>query len=351
MRFGIHLILLQTMAIVSPQAIAERPASPQTWQAQMQHAVSDPRQLLQLLGLEAFEHLLSDGATQLFRLRVPLAYVSRMQHGDIDDPLLRQVLPIHAEMEHAAGFSDDPVADLDHLKVPGLIHKYHGRVLLITTGGCAINCRYCFRRTFPYSDNSISKQHLQQCLNYIASDSSISEVIFSGGDPLLLANRKLQQLAAEVLSIPHVTQLRIHTRLPVVLPDRIDQAFCAWLQQLPQPAVNVLHCNHAREIDQHLNAACKRLRATGVTLLNQAVLLRGVNDNTNAQVDLARALLHSGVLPYYLHQLDKVSGASHFLVDDESARNIHAGMQAQLPGYLLPRLVRDEPGKTAKSAL
>jgi len=339
------------MAIVSPQAIADRTAASQNWQVQMQHAVSDPRQLLQLLGLEAFERLLSDGAAQQFRMRVPLAYVSRMQHGDIDDPLLRQVLPIHAEMAATAGFSDDPVADLGHLKVPGLIHKYHGRVLLITTGGCAINCRYCFRRAFPYSDNSISKQHLQQCLRYIASDSSITEVIFSGGDPLLLANHKLKQLAAAVLSIPHVTQLRIHTRLPVVLPDRVDHEFCAWLQQLPHPAVIVLHCNHAREIDQHLIAACARLRAAGVVLLNQAVLLRGVNDNTGTQVNLCRALFHSGVLPYYLHQLDKVNGASHFLVDDDSARKIHAGMRAQLPGYLLPRLVRDEPGNTAKSAL
>ena len=339
------------MAIVSPQASSNQAASVPGWQTQMQQAITDPRHLLGLLGLQSHAHLLSADAAAQFRLRVPRAYVARMRPGDINDPLLRQVLPLHAEMLDMAGFSDDPVADLDYLKAPGLIHKYHGRVLLITTAGCAINCRYCFRRHFPYSDNNINSQHLQQCLRYIAADSSISEVILSGGDPLLLANQKLQQLSAKVLSIPHITQLRLHSRLPVVLPDRVDAGLCAWLQQLPQPVVIVLHCNHAREIDGRMQAACARLRAAGVILLNQAVLLHGVNDSANDQIELARALLHCGVLPYYLHQLDQVAGASHFLVSDSRAKKIHHDMRTALPGYLLPRLVRDEPGAVAKSEL
>lgn len=337
------------MAIVSPHARACDTAAHADWQTQMQQAVSDPLQLLQRLGLESLLPELSASAASQFRLRVPLAYVSRMQHGDSNDPLLRQVLPLTAEMQDVAGFSDDPIADQAHLRVPGLIHKYHGRVLLICTGSCAINCRYCFRRAFPYNDNSISPQHLQAALQYIAADASIHEVILSGGDPLSLANHKLVQLGAALLAIGHVRQLRVHTRLPVVLPDRVDSGLCDWLQTLSQPAVVVLHCNHAREIDASVRAACQRLRATGAMLLNQAVLLRGVNDSCADQIELAHALLGCGVLPYYLHQLDRVSGAAHFLVPDDRAKSIHAGMRAALPGYLLPRLVRDVPGAEAKS--
>jgi len=337
------------MVIVSPPVRLARQTP--DWQQQLQQAISDPLYLLQILKLEHLSHTLSAVAAEQFRLRVPLAYVARMRRGDAHDPLLRQVLPIRDEEVPASGFSDDPVADLGYSKTPGLIHKYHGRVLLIITGGCAINCRYCFRRAFPYSDNSISGEHLQACLRYIADHADIHEVIFSGGDPLLLATHKLQSLAAAVLAIDHVQQLRIHTRLPVVLPDRIDAELCNWISKLPQAPVIVLHCNHANEIDEALTAACQRLRAAGAVLLNQTVLLQGVNDSSTAQIALAQALFQAGVLPYYLHQLDKVTGSSHFLVSDQQALDIHASMRHRLSGYLLPRLVRDEPGKTAKTEL
>ncbi len=339
------------MPTVSLQTDTSEQLIQNRWQQQMRDGLSDPRKLLQLLQLQDQAHLLSAAAAQSFRQRVPLAFVARMRPGDIHDPLLRQVLPLVDEELQVDGFSDDPVADLEHIAVPGLIHKYHGRVLLIVTGACAVNCRYCFRRAFPYSEQSISSKHFQQSLAYIERDNSISEVILSGGDPLTLATQKLRALTTALTAIEHVRRIRIHTRVPVVLPDRVDAALCRWLSDCPCPVAMVLHCNHANELDQHLQGACSRLRDSGVSLLNQAVLLRGINDSAAAQIELSERLFAAGVLPYYLHQLDPVTGASHFQVSDDRAQRIYQQMRDQLPGYLLPRLVRDVPGESAKTRL
>jgi EF-P beta-lysylation protein EpmB len=274
-----------------------------------------------------------------------------MRHGDYNDPLLRQVLASASELLEAPGYSADPLQESGAMRASGLLQKYAHRVLLITTGACAVHCRYCFRREFPYAGSQGDGARWRSALATIAADSSIEEVILSGGDPLSLSNARLEQLLARLVAIPHLQRLRIHTRQPVVLPARVDTGLCALLQRLPLPMVVVLHANHANEIDTEVAAACGQLRAAGVTLLNQAVLLAGVNDSCATQVMLSQRLWAAGVLPYYLHLLDHVRGTSHFNVPEAQARALHAGMRATLPGYLLPRLVREVPGMPSKLTL
>jgi L-lysine 2,3-aminomutase len=320
------------------------------WRHLWRHAVTDPLELLALLGLDEL-------ATQLpsndagFTLRVPRGFVARMRHGDARDPLLLQVLPQLAECEEVSGFVTDAVGDMDARAAHGVLHKYHGRALLIASGSCAINCRYCFRRHFPYSEEMAAAGQWRQALEHLRSDSSITELILSGGDPLALATSKLEELSRGLADIPHVTRLRIHTRLPVVLPERVDSPFIAWLESLPLKKVLVLHANHANEIDASVAAACTRLRDAGVTLLNQSVLLRGINDDVAALAALSEQLFAAGVLPYYLHQLDRVQGAAHFEVDDARALELVHGLRAQLPGYLVPKLVREVGGEASKRPL
>jgi EF-P beta-lysylation protein EpmB len=232
-----------------------------------------------------------------------------------------------------------------------VIHKYDGRALLVATGSCAIHCRYCFRRHFPYGDETAAADHWREALDYLRADTSIHEVLLSGGDPLSLAPAKLAELTDALRALPHVRRLRLHTRLPVVLPERVDADLLAWLRGLPWPVAVVVHANHANEIDGAVADALARLRSTGATLLNQAVLLRGVNDDAAVLADLSERLFAAGVLPYYLHQLDRVAGTAHFEVDDARALALHAHLQATLPGYLVPRLVREEPGAPSKTPL
>jgi L-lysine 2,3-aminomutase len=229
-----------------------------------------------------------------------------------------------------------------------VLHKYHGRALLIASGSCAINCRYCFRRHFPYGEEMAAAGQWRQALEHLRRDDSISELILSGGDPLALATSKLEELSRGLADLPHVTRLRIHTRLPVVLPERIDPAFMAWLAALPLQKVVVLHANHANELDDGVDAACARLRDTGASLLNQSVLLRGVNDDAEVLAGLSERLFAAGVLPYYLHQLDRVQGTAHFEVDDVRALALMEALRARLPGYLVPRLVREVGGEASK---
>ncbi len=323
------------------------------WQRELQHAIRDPGELLNRLGLAA--DAVAGGepgaraGAQSFPLRVPRGYAARMRAGDPADPLLAQVLPTGAERDAVDGFGPDPVGDQQAMMRPGVLHKYYGRVLLVTTGACAVHCRYCFRREFPYAEANPRAGQWHDALDYIAADSSIEEVILSGGDPLSLPDETLADLVERLAAIGHVQTLRLHTRLPVVLPERVDEALCAWLADTRLQTVAVLHANHANEVDAAVEAAARRLAATGAWLLNQSVLLRGVNDSASALVALSRRLFGCGVLPYYLHLLDPVRGAAHFEVPADTARGLLAEVAARLPGYLVPRLVREEPGRPGKT--
>lgn len=333
------------MITASPTPRLPTPA--QGWREAWREAITDAGELLRAVGLGHRANLLPPDDAG-FPLRVPRGFVARMRKGDPADPLLLQVLPRAAEHAQAAGYSVDAVGDMAAKAGHGLLHKYDGRALLIASGSCAVNCRYCFRRHFPYGEEIAAAAQWREALAHVAADTSIREVILSGGDPLSLATHKLDELTRGLAGMPHVIRLRIHTRLPVVLPERIDDAFVVWLAALPVQKVVVLHANHANEFDATVDAACARLREAGATLLNQSVLLRGVNDDADALTALCERSFAAGVLPYYLHQLDKVTGAAHFEVPDEQALALVETLRARLPGYLVPKLVRELPGDPSK---
>lgn len=322
------------------------------WRAQLRDAVREPQELLKHLDLKPGDVGLSHQACHEFGMKVPRAFVDRMQRGDPGDPLLRQVLATEAELLSHDGYNLDPVGEIGTaIQRPGIIHKYAGRALLIVAAGCAINCRYCFRRHFPYSDNQNSQMAWREALDYIRRNDSIEEVIFSGGDPLVASDAQLADLTSLVAAIPHVQRLRIHSRLPVVLPDRITDELVQAITHPSLQTVMVVHANHAAEIDHTVAAAIERLRDAGITSLNQAVLLRGVNDSVDAQADLAQSLFAAGILPYYLHLMDKVEGAAHYNVPESEGIALMRSLSATLPGYLLPRLVKEQAGQPAKTRL
>ena len=284
-------------------------------------------------------------AESKFPLRVPMSYARRIRAGDSSDPLLRQVLPLAAEDEEPPGYSTNPLGESQEL--PGMLHKYRNRVLLIVTGSCPIHCRYCFRRHFPYD----TVGHLEPALDHIAADNDIHEVILSGGDPLSLGNNKLGRIISRLEAVKHVSRLRVHSRMPVAMPERIDAELVAMLRGLAKPLVLVIHCNHPGEIDAEVEQCLRQLQDARVTLLNQAVLLRGVNDNLPVQRELWQKLFATGVMPYYLHLLDKVQGAGHFAVGEGRGRRLIAALRACLPGYLVPRLAREVPDACSKHIL
>lgn len=327
------------------------PAQPRRWQQLWREAITEPAELLRLLDLSAHASRLLPTADTGFALRVPRGFVARMRRGDPADPLLLQVLPQAAELGEVPGFTRDAVGDLGARAANGLLHKYDGRALLIATGSCAVHCRYCFRRHFPYAEETAAANRWQLALEHLRADASIGEVILSGGDPLSLSTPKLAELTQALGAIPHVRRLRIHTRLPVVLPERVDAELLDWLAAVPLQKVVVLHANHAQEIDGDVAAACAALRAAGATVLNQAVLLRRVNDDADALATLSERLFEAGVLPYYLHQLDRVAGAAHFEVTDAAALALLDALRTRLPGYLVPRLVREVAGAPSKLPL
>ena len=339
------------MITAAPEPRQPAALVPVRWQQALREAVRDPRELLDLLGLDRLAPRLSDEAMVQFPLRVPRGFVARMRRGDPRDPLLRQVLPLDDEMRPMPGFGLDAVGDGAAKTAPGVIQKYRGRALLVATGSCAIHCRYCFRRHFPYAEETAARDGWREAVDLIRQDASIEEVLLSGGDPLSLSNGKLAELTGALADIPHLRRLRIHSRLPIVVPERVDDGLMGWLSTLPWPVTLVVHANHANEFDGTVDAALGRLRAAGVHLLNQAVLLRGVNDSVDALGALSERGFAAGVLPYYLHQLDRVAGVAHFEVDDAHARALHAGLAARLSGYLVPRLVREIPGDTGKRPL
>lgn len=321
------------------------------WQQQMREAITDADTLFALLDLPRAHLPAARRAARTFPLQVPRALAARMRPGDIDDPLLRQVLPLDAECDAVPGFVADAVGDTASAAGDGLLHKYHGRALIVTTGACAINCRYCFRRHFDYAAHNGARRRWHSVIERIAADDSIAEVILSGGDPLSLADSKLGALTEQLADIQHVRRLRIHTRQPVVLPARIDAAFLRLFAAIPQQCIVVIHANHANELDAQVARALARLRANGALLLNQSVLLRGVNDDADALAALSERLFDCGVLPYYLHLLDRVAGTAHFEVPAERAEALMQTIAARLPGYLVPKLARETAGAPAKSVI
>jgi EF-P beta-lysylation protein EpmB len=330
-----------------------RPIPPikQDWQHALQGLVTDPKELFELLALDTRHLDAAHRAAQVFPLRAPRGFVARMKKGDIHDPLLRQVLPLGVELADRPGYTPDALQEARANALPGLLHKYHGRVLLTPTSVCAIHCRYCFRRHFPYHDNNPGRAGWQKVFDYIKQDHTIHEVILSGGDPLTMNDMMLQFFSDQLNEIPHVKTLRIHSRLPIVLPERITETFTEWITQLKQHCVIVVHANHPQELDDTVQAGVLKMKKAGAVLLNQSVLLKDVNDAAPILRALSERLFEMGVLPYYLHTLDRISGAAHFDIPLEAALAIHKDLTHRLPGYLVPKLVREVPGEAAKQVI
>lgn len=321
-----------------------------SWQQQLSNAFTNLSHLCHYLELDSFA-ISSVTASENFALRVPFSFVARMEKGNFNDPLLKQVLPVAEEMQILLGFSADPVGDLSAITEVGVIHKYHGRALFIMTGGCAINCRYCFRRNFPYAEFQLSKQKQQQAISYLQHHSEISEIILSGGDPLLLNDNKLAELITQLDAIPHLKRIRIHSRLPIVLPARITEDLLDVLSNSTKQMVFVVHCNHANELNDEVKSACENIKNRGIALLNQSVLLKGINDNAQQLHELSEKLFSFGVLPYYLHLLDKAQGTGHFEVPKAEAIILMQQLQKTLPGYLVPKLAQENAGETSKTII
>lgn len=338
------------MTVSVPLSVEKMPS---TWQRELAAAVRDPAVLADQLSLDVERMRALCDPQPDFVLRVPANYIRRMQPGNWQDPLLQEILPQARERELAPGYSVDPLQEKKYCPVPGVIHKYAGRVLVTLTGACAVHCRYCFRRHFPYQEHVPSRAHWPAILDYIRARADITEVILSGGDPMVLKDAALFAFIDQLATIKHVRRLRLHTRLPVVLPSRIDSAFLAALSRCSAALswVMVLHVNHGQAIDAGVRRVCHQLRDAGVLLLNQSVMLAGVNDSVSVLVDLSERLFAAGVLPYYLHQLDAVLGAQHFFVSPSRAQTIVQQLRAQLPGYLCPRWVCETPGAMSKTVL
>lgn len=342
---GKSVILTSAEPVVRPDL--DRPEGA-AWQAEIRHAVRDAGELCRRLGLPAE---MAHGVSTDFPVFAPPSYLRRIRRGDPRDPLLRQILPVADEALDVPGFAHDPVGDAAATLHAGVLQKYEGRALLVTTGACAIHCRYCFRRHFPYEEVPHSDAAWDAALARIAEDPAIHEVILSGGDPLMLVDSRLKQLVNKIVAVSHVTRLRIHTRLPIVVPSRVTEEMLEWLTGARLTPVVVVHANHAQELADDVAEAINRLSAPGVMLLNQAVLLRGVNDSVKAQQALSERLVELGVVPYYLHQLDRVAGAAHFEVPITEGRRIVSELRQRLPGYMVPRYVQEQPGEASKTVL
>lgn len=320
------------------------------WQKELANVVTCPKVLLEMVGLSSQVHENDIKARSLFPVRVPLPFIKKIRHGDANDPLLLQVMPRHQEFLTKSGFNKDPLLEQDNNQ-PGLLHKYKSRVLVMFKTGCAVNCRYCFRRHFPYQENQLNKRSLIDALSYIQADKNINEVILSGGDPLMAKDDAISWFLDELEQIPQIKRMRIHSRLPVVIPARITEQLCERLAKSPLKVIFVNHINHANEIDSDFKNAMNMLKQANVLLLNQAVILKDVNDTVDAQINLSEALFDADILPYYLHLLDKVEGASHFDIDEAQAIKIMAELLEALPGFLVPKLVREIGGQKSKTPI
>ena len=320
-----------------------------SWSQHLSQALTSLPELIEHLGLP--KNLAQQGmeAHQNFKLLVPRPYLSRIEYGNAHDPLLLQVLPSLAEMQKVAGYTKDPLEEADHNPQKAIVHKYKRRLLVITTGTCAVNCRYCFRRHFPYADNQLAQAEWQSVIDYLKDHPEINEVILSGGDPLMMKDSLLADKVRKLEALPQIKRLRIHSRLPVVIPNRVCEEMLEWIKASRLDIVMVWHINHANEMDEELANAAYKLKSAGVTLLNQGVLLKGVNDSVEAQVNLSEAVFSAGILPYYMFTLDPVEGAAHFDIAIEEAQELMGKVAAELPGYLVPRLAKEIPGKPGKT--
>lgn len=342
--------MIPVSATTVDSLIQKEPAHPTpSWQAQIKDSFSDVNDLLRHLGLNEKDLPYQVDKSQKFKLKVTRHFADLMTLSNPLDPLLMQVLPLQEENSDAHDFSTDPLLEGQFSPSEGLIHKYANRVLFIAHQSCAVHCRYCFRRHFPYENQRLTPSALDKAIGYIKANQDINEIILSGGDPLSLGDEKFTNLFAHLSEIEHISTIRIHTRTPVMAPERINSALLQAIKNSSKTTVMVLHINHPQELSTELIAKLKLLTSLNVTLLNQTVLLKGINDNAVALANLSNALFSAGVLPYYLHQLDKTQGTHHFLVDDEVAQAIWLELQANLSGYLVPRLVREIPDKTSKT--
>lgn len=321
------------------------------WKTALREAVTEPEELLNLLELPKSRWLAgARQAAKQFPLKVPRGFIARMEKGNVDDPLLRQILPLATELEVTSGYQTDPVGDQPSTALPGLIHKYKSRALLISTGACAVHCRYCFRRHYPYAASHAGSSQLAEIRQYLLAHEELDEVILSGGDPLMLDEPQLRRLLQTISAIPHIRWIRIHSRLPVVLPERVNAALLETLSMI-KPVSLVIHCNHPNELDSEVQQALITLHGAGIRLYNQSVLLRGVNNNAHTLCELSYRLFDAQVQPYYLHCLDQVQGAAHFDVTENEIISLYRQIQSQLSGLLLPKLVREIAGQTSKTLI
>lgn len=340
-----------SQAGVGETAPSESVASSTSWQVAMKTAIRSGVELCRRLQLPSSWEELAARAERQFPVFAPLSYVERMRPGDPHDPLLLQVLPLAEEMHDVAGYTPDPVGDHTAAIAPRLLRKYSGRVLLLTTGTCAVHCRYCFRREYPYASPVHPSPEWESALAAIEADASIHEVLLSGGDPLTLTDSGLTRLVNQLAAIPHLQRIRVHTRLPIVIPQRVTDELLDWLLGTRLAPVMVVHTNHVQELDTVVGESLRKLVRAGVPVLNQAVLLRRINDTLAAQIALSERLVNLGVFPYYLHQLDRVRGAAHFEVPLEQGRQLIAALRAALPGYAVPRYVQELAGEAHKRPL
>ncbi|MFC1326816.1 MAG: EF-P beta-lysylation protein EpmB [gamma proteobacterium symbiont of Ctena orbiculata] len=338
---------------IAAHIIPETGSSVQTpgWQKELAEGFSRVAELLAYLQIEPSAVTDHSRANAQFPLRVPREFAALMTKGDPRDPLLLQVLPSAHEMARPAGFTIDPVGDGEAKQRPGLLQKYHGRILIIATGACAVHCRYCFRRHYPYTGATASDSQWDVILDYLRANPQIEEVILSGGDPLMMHDGKLGRWLRQLEGLPQIARLRIHTRLPVVLPQRITEELLATLEACRLNTAMVIHANHPSELSAGVAVALAAVRGAGVTLLNQSVLLRGVNDSCDTLVRLSTRLFEIGVLPYYLHLLDRVEGAAHFELDAAACKSLQRQLLTRLPGYLMPRMVRETAGVPYKKSI
>ncbi|WP_417377575.1 EF-P beta-lysylation protein EpmB [Gimesia sp.] len=325
-----------------------------TWQKSLSQAIRDPRELLSRLNLP--QELLEPArnSARMFPVIVPVSYLNRIEPGNPNDPLLKQILPVEQENVDVPGFESDAVGDLNVRSTPGILQKYHGRALLMVSGACAINCRYCFRRHYPYGEEPRTLAEWEPVWQSLQADSTVQEIILSGGDPLLLTDLRLNELCERIAAIPHVKRLRIHSRLPVVLPDRIHAGLLEMLQRLSEQGTMpwmVIHVNHPHEIAADVELAIKQLLQAGIPVLNQSVLLKGINNTAETLIELSEKLVNLGVIPYYLHQLDRVTGTAHFEVPEDQGRKLIEVLRTRLPGYAVPQYVREISGEPHKTSL
>ncbi|MCG8652527.1 MAG: EF-P beta-lysylation protein EpmB [Pirellulales bacterium] len=335
----------------SPQPILVEPVD---WQTAMKRAIRCVDQLRSRLGLPSAwggSAGPNRDAVVSFPTFVPLEFLKRIRPGDERDPLLLQVLPSEQEQLQADGFHRDPVGDLQAVAAEGLLHKYSSRVLVISTGACGVHCRYCFRREFPYQEAAPRSEKWRPALAYVKKNRQIDEVILSGGDPLTLVDGQLFELIEQIEAVDHVQRLRIHTRMPIVIPQRVTETLAGRLAQSRLTCWLVIHANHPRELDADVLDRLSLLSGVGIPLLNQSVLLRGVNDDAQTLIRLCQVLVNHRVQPYYLHQLDRVAGAAHFEVPIDEGQRLMQQLVASLPGYAVPKYVTEQPGQPAKTAV